>query len=210
MKPDFYIIPREIQETRGLRPADWIVYAVIYWYEHLRDGRCTASNSSIAEVAGFEDRTVRAGLDRLEKSKAIRRIYFDKERKKRSHIETLVRFSRVEAKDTPPIIDEGQELELPEDPTPGEIAKEFFDPQNSFRRNSIVEEICQATGAPREAVETEVKKFVFYWTEPNKSGTKQKWQLQQTFDVKRRIYTWLSRANVRSTAGSRSGAGVTI
>jgi len=40
----------------------------------------------------------------------------------------------------------------------------------------------------------EIDKFISYWTELNKSGTKERWELQQTFDVKRRLQTWLSRA----------------
>jgi hypothetical protein len=32
--------------------------------------------------------------------------------------------------------------------------------------------------------------FISYWTEPNKSKTKMRWELQQTFDIKRRIETF--------------------
>lgn len=32
--------------------------------------------------------------------------------------------------------------------------------------------------------------FISYWTEPNKSKTKMRWELQQTFDIKRRIDTF--------------------
>ena len=38
---------------------------------------------------------------------------------------------------------------------------------------------------------TEVcKEFVDYWTEKNKSGTKMKFELQKTFDIKRRLSRW--------------------
>ena len=36
----------------------------------------------------------------------------------------------------------------------------------------------------------ELKKFVSYWTEPNKTETKLRWELQPTWDMKRRVGTW--------------------
>lgn len=47
-------------------------------------------------------------------------------------------------------------------------------------------------GKDANFIRKEFEKFLLYWTEPNKSGTKQRWELQQTFDVKRRLVTWLS------------------
>jgi len=41
-----------------------------------------------------------------------------------------------------------------------------------------------------DILEREIEKFILYWTEPNKSGTKVRWELQKTFDVKRRLRTW--------------------
>ena len=38
--------------------------------------------------------------------------------------------------------------------------------------------------------EDTINDFVRYWTEPNKSNTKMKFEMQQTFDIKRRLVTW--------------------
>lgn len=209
LRPDFLIKPYALLECDELRPTDADVYAVCYWFEHMKDGRCTAGNPAIAAVAKVDERTVRGALNRLEKNGFIRRVYFDKAKKLRSHIETLVRYAKVNPKETPSVIEGMAISEMPPAETPGQIAREFFDPQ-STRRHEIAEEISRQTGAPKEAVIAELKKFIVYWTEPNKSGTKQRWQLQQTFDVKRRIYTWLSRAQIRGSVGARSGAGVTL
>ena len=35
-----------------------------------------------------------------------------------------------------------------------------------------------------------IENFCDYWTEPNKSKTKMKFELQKTFDIKRRLKTW--------------------
>jgi uncharacterized protein YdaU (DUF1376 family) len=37
--------------------------------------------------------------------------------------------------------------------------------------------------------------FFNYWSEPNKSKTKMRFELQKTFDIKRRLGTWASRDN---------------
>lgn len=36
----------------------------------------------------------------------------------------------------------------------------------------------------------ERKKFYNYWTEKNKSGTKERWELEKTFEVEKRFATW--------------------
>jgi len=41
-----------------------------------------------------------------------------------------------------------------------------------------------------------IRKFYDYWTEPNKSHTKMRWELEKTWDVKRRLITWSSREPV--------------
>ena len=35
-----------------------------------------------------------------------------------------------------------------------------------------------------------VSDFINYWTEKNKSETKMKWEMQQTFQISRRLLTW--------------------
>lgn len=46
----------------------------------------------------------------------------------------------------------------------------------------------------------EILKFCSYWTEPNKSGKRLRWELQPTFEIKRRLLTWLS--NSKTFKGS--------
>ena len=44
--------------------------------------------------------------------------------------------------------------------------------------------------------------IISYWTELNKTGTKQRWELERTFDVKRRLANWFN--NVSKFSGSKS------
>jgi len=44
---------------------------------------------------------------------------------------------------------------------------------------------------PNNILKGETQKFILYWTEKNPNGKKEKWEMQQTFDVKRRLASWL-------------------
>lgn len=80
---------------------------------------------------------------------------------------------------------------LEREQTPSEIARAFFErgqPYQEFLKRILGHVDTGTVGA-------EVEKFISYWTEPNKSGTKVRWELQPTFDVSRRLKTWLGRSN---------------
>lgn len=76
--------------------------------------------------------------------------------------------------------------------TPFEFAKEFF-LAGDFYRNVLDDLVFQ--GGERIFIESQAKNFLLYWTEPNKSGTKARWETEKTFEVKRRFFLWLSRSN---------------
>ena len=67
IKPDFLITPYVVKADKNLRPTDGDIYAIVYWFENLKDGECRAGNDTIAEILGIQENTVRAGFDRLEK-----------------------------------------------------------------------------------------------------------------------------------------------
>lgn len=46
------------------------------------------------------------------------------------------------------------------------------------------------------------EEFIDYWTEPNKSCTKMKWEMQQTFDISRRLKRWVRNDFNKSGSGS--------
>lgn len=204
--PDFLIIPYVVKSDPELRPSDSDVFSVIYWFEKMKEGKCIAGNEVIAEVACCGVRNVRGALDRLEKNGYIIRHYLDEARTKRSHIETTVSYQKrtQETSSTPGL--PGMEEERPE--TPGEFAKRFFT-GNEDVVGSIIINISEKTGMPEEEVRKEMKKFILYWTEPNKRGDKVRWQQQATFEVQRRLYTWFSNKKPASSY-QRSGAGRVI
>jgi hypothetical protein len=77
--------------------------------------------------------------------------------------------------------------------TPGQEARDFFDGGTTYTQ--LFERLIEGIGEDkRGAIENELQKFILYWTEPSKSGKTTRWEMQKTFDIKRRIRTWLSNA----------------
>lgn len=214
IQPDFLIIPKIVHCNKKLRATDWVVYATIYWYEHMKDGRCFAGNEAIADVSQVGERAVMGALERLETEGYIRRLYNDN-KSRRLEIQCLVHYAKTES--TEPMQTKNKKekkqlalVETPDGDTPGEYAQKFF--QGDREIIGSIGQQLEASGIPSQMVVRELLKFKNYWTEPTKSGKKEKWQLQQTFDVKRRLGTWFRNiAERQQTGGSRrAGAGVTV
>ena len=74
--------------------------------------------------------------------------------------------------------------------TPAQKSKHFF--TNTEKQKEVIL-LLEEKGVPADIAEKEVKKFISYWTELNKSGKKERWELEKTFEVGRRLATWLSR-----------------
>jgi len=83
--------------------------------------------------------------------------------------------------------------------TPGDEAREFF--ENPEKQEAIISWLL-SRGVSPEAARKELEAFILCWTEPNKSGKRLRWELQDTFEIKRRLVTWFKRA---SRDGQRGG-----
>lgn len=83
--------------------------------------------------------------------------------------------------------------EQPKTLTPKEQATEFFAKAQALDFEPFLSGLL-AKGIPDQVARAELSKFCRYWTEPNGTGQKQRWQLMDTFEVPRRLITWLERA----------------
>lgn len=77
--------------------------------------------------------------------------------------------------------------------TPSQIADSFLNDINSKYREKFLNKFS-SNEEKAEKVKQEMLNFISYWTEPNKSGTKQRWQTEKTFEVGRRLSTWFNRS----------------
>lgn len=91
-------------------------------------------------------------------------------------------------------------------PTPSQEAAMFFENSKSQEDCSVY---MSSKGIDRVTSDREIAKFVRYWTEPTKNGKKQRWELQKTFEVKRRLVTWFGNLQKQGSFNSES-KGITI
>lgn len=97
--PDYLTIPLQLVRDREIDATDRMLYGVIYWYEHMKDGRCFASNETMAKILGTTARVIQNSLARLESRGYIRREYKDTAKRNRLEIKSLVAFKYVSSTD---------------------------------------------------------------------------------------------------------------
>ena len=93
--PSLLVIPFQLIKDKKLEQVDRMLYGVIYWYEHLKDGKCYASNAKIAEILGTTPRVVQNSLTSLEDRGYIQRVYKDVAKRNRLEIRGLIDFGKV-------------------------------------------------------------------------------------------------------------------
>jgi hypothetical protein len=85
---------------------------------------------------------------------------------------------------------EGEGIAAGAAPTPRDLMLGFIQSQDAE-----IQRLVGEYGQPEQFIKREVLKFIAYWTEPTASGKKQRWEIQKTFDYRRRLATWLIKAN---------------
>lgn len=81
-------------------------------------------------------------------------------------------------------------IEREAEASPSQVAKKFF---NDVDEQERIIDLLEAKGYNRTITVREVVKFVSYWTEKNKSGSKERYEMEKTFEVGKRLATWFSR-----------------
>lgn len=94
-RPDFVIIPYPVYSDVELEGLDRVVYGICYWFEQMKDGKCTASNGTLAKIAGTNMRSVSNSLNRLEERGYIVRLYKDEAKRNRTEIITKISFRQA-------------------------------------------------------------------------------------------------------------------
>lgn len=94
-RPDFLQIPFQLIDDRELEQNDRLVYGLVYWFEHLKDGSCTAGNNTIAELLHTTTRVVQNSLNALEERGYIKRIYKDDSKRNRLMIQSKIAYKNV-------------------------------------------------------------------------------------------------------------------
>lgn len=85
-KPPFLMIPTKAIEDIQLTPSLLMVLGAIIWFHRMKDGKCTASNAYIAEVANCTEGTARNAISKLNLLGYITCFYEKSDKKTRTKI----------------------------------------------------------------------------------------------------------------------------
>jgi hypothetical protein len=212
-KGSFITLPNK-QVLRGKKPATQAVY--LWICEHANEyGICFPAIKTLGVESGSSESTVKRAISELEKSGILQKV----QRKNTSNEYQILIVENEEGgfsvnlggvTENPGVGSDRptNSIQLELNPhnssseaalramTPSELAQEFF--KSSVAQEALIDKLVKV-GVMKAAAEDEIKKFIDYWTELNGTGKRQRWQMQKTFELRKRMATWLSRANIRKT-----------
>ena len=177
-KPSYYaIIPAQVRYAKELTPNAKLLYAEITALAQ-KDGSCWASNKYFSELYNVSTVTISRWVSSLvDNSFIIRKITYKKGTKEIDKRYLQLCSEGINNNDKTPI---------------NKIVKDNNTSINntsinniSNRRNEFVFEVLSF-----DYDESILNGFVDYWTEPNKSKSKMKFELEKTWETKRRLKTW--------------------
>jgi len=191
-KGSFITIPN----IEKLKEIDSYCQALFMWmcYHANQDGVCFPSRQRLAEEAGMSIASVKRAIKKLVDIGIIKKT----ERKKgKENMTNLYEIIIVEVGSDRTHVGseraEGVGSERPSELNTLSLTKSTEGDTLTKKTEKFVEELkesMQGLTLNQNQIE-EIKKFVSYWTEPNKSKTKVRWELEKTWDMKRRVGTWM-------------------
>jgi phage replication O-like protein O len=113
-----------------------------------------------------------------------------------------VRDTKESKRNSKETIQKKEEIVGSKDPTPKEKSMKFFKNIERVVRGEKLPEVTEFLtnlhskhqNIGKGNLWTEVKDFCLYWTEKTSDGKRERWELQRTFEVERRLVTWLNKA----------------
>tara|TARA_R100001015_G_C4604652_1_gene159664 strand:- start:207 stop:839 length:633 start_codon:yes stop_codon:yes gene_type:complete len=176
-KPNYYaVIPAEVRYAKGITPNAKLLYAEITALSQ-KDGSCWASNKYFSKLYNVSSVTISRWISSLVKKGFINRDIVYKKGTKEIDKRYLQLCKGGLNKDVnAPINKNVKDNNTSINNTSINI---------SNRKNEFVFEVLSF-----DYDKNILNSFVDYWTEPNKSKTKMKFELQETWSTNLRLKTW--------------------
>lgn len=202
-------------EIRDLRQQDWIwthkavlfhggidgnsfkVYCGLAAYANNQTQEAFPSINTLAEKLNMARSTVMIAIGKLEKNGIIR-----VDRDKGEHnvycllslgITGVVEFAGGGSATITPV------------ETPRAKAERFFQGIEDLMEKKECEwlsawlrDFAARYNVDKKVIWDEVRNFGMYWTEKNSTGMKERWQMEKTFEVERRLMTWFQRKHIQA------------
>jgi len=175
MRPSYYaIIPAEVRYS-DINPSAKLLYGEITALCNQK-GYCWASNGYFSELYGVTKNTISTWVSALKKHGFV-----SVEVIRNEHKQVVKRkIGIMENRDTPII----------------EIVKDISKENNtkkesiSLRKEIFISSVYVENTDKNNLEPTDIQEFIDYWTEPNKSDTKMRFELERTWDYSRRLQRW--------------------
>ena len=170
-KPNYYaVIPADVRYSKKLTPNAKLLYAEITALSN-KDKVCWASNKYFSNLYEVSNVTISRWISNLVKNKFIKRkiVYINGTKEIDRRYLQLCK-EGINNNVTAPI---------------SEIVKDNITSNNTTSNNINIREQKFLTEVSLLNYDNNIKKsFTDYWTETNKSKTKMKFEMQNTFDIK--------------------------
>jgi len=215
---EFWAMPKHILAMHELPLEARMVYAIL-WTRSNGENVAWPGQKKIADELGIGERSVRRYLEKL---RGAGLIEIERQGNNRTNRYLITGEPTGQIGRTGPatcdlsgpatvgrssmkrtVLKEQREMQTAQAPTPSQIAARFFEAPTA--ENEVQKEMFEyfmSKGLSREHVWAEFKKFWAKWTEPSPGGTKQRWQMEKTFEVRRRLVTWFGYAEKYATVGA--------
>lgn len=156
------------------------------WKGHLiKSGSLAFSWDTLSEKTGLSVQQIRTAMSKLESSKEVTRYSTNK-----YQVVTLVKWEKLqETKDNLTSKATGKQQSNNNQVT---TTKEYKEVKNSIesREEQFYKDVASfGSYYPKEML----RAFYDYWTEPNKSKNKLRFEMEKTWDLSRRLQTWANR-----------------
>lgn len=210
-KPGTFIL---VPSKYLLKQVDAISQSIFLWLcDHIdrETNTCYPSIRRLAELSNVSKNTVKDRIKKLENIGLIEKtIRKKKDGTNRSNLYMILIDEKIPIKKDDGSVSAsyrsrnynstGQEMatnqnQLKQKPRKEKVgsahtfAIEFFN-QDDDAIDLIFQEIYQETNYEKDYIKIEIDKFISYWTETSYKN-KQRWELENTFEIKRRFLRWL-------------------
>ena len=176
-KPNYYaVIPAEVRYSKNLTPNAKLLYAEITALSK-KDGSCWASNKYFSNLYNVSTVTISRWISSLVENNFInRKIVYKKGTKEIDKRYLQLCSGGINKNVSTPINKNVKDNNTSINNTSINI---------SNRKNEFIFEVLSF-----DYDKNILNSFVDYWTEPNKSKTKMKFELQETWSTNLRLKTW--------------------
>jgi len=210
-KGSFITVPNQ-DSIKGIAPEAQCLYMWMCYYAN-QSGDCFPSHKTLSAVTGMGITSVKKYILELEKIGVLEKEIRKDGNKNKTNLYSVILAYPSRHATHPPVATRPTPSRVATDP-PGRQTSRELNPLSLTQSNEValtqktekfIQQLKELMGEQKlksDQVE-ELKKFVSYWTEPNKSRTKIKWEMETTWDTRRRIATWMRNAEKFSGGGKK-------